>query len=53
MESMYGPGIDPTPFIAAAYLIGFFGLLGFSLWIFWQRKELRRLAEAAQISNNR
>lgn len=44
--NLYGEGIDPVPFIAAAFCIATVFLGGFTIWIFLQRKKLRLLKEA-------
>ena len=46
MDSPYGAGMDPTPYIFLAYAIGTFGLFGFGSYIFWERRKLQRLAAA-------
>ncbi len=42
----YGEGIDPVPFIAAAFCIAATLLGGFAIWIILQRKKLKMLKEA-------
>lgn len=46
MESLYGPGTDPVPYMILAYGIGTAGLLGFATWIIAGRMRLRRLLTA-------
>jgi hypothetical protein len=43
---MYGAPTDPTPYITAAYAIGFIGIFGFTIWLFWQRHQLRVMLKA-------
>jgi len=38
----YGPGTDPTPYIAGAYALGALVVVGFFLWVIIERKSLRR-----------
>lgn len=41
METMYGVGTNPMPYIMAAYAIGMVALVGFFVWGLWSRKRLR------------
>ena len=42
----YGEGLDPIPYIAAAFCIGALLLGGYTTWIFLQRKKLKMLQDA-------
>ena len=46
METTYGLGLDPTPYISLAFGLGAAGLLGFAGWIAHERRHLRRLMVA-------
>jgi hypothetical protein len=46
MESSFGQGIDPIPFIIGAYVLGTFLMLGYMLWTLLERRRLLRLLEA-------
>lgn len=46
MDSAYGTGIDPTPYMFAAYGIGTILLVGYTLTIFMARSKVRRLIAA-------
>ena len=48
MESIYGPGTDPVPYILAAYFLGAFSFIGFFVWLFFDRKRLRALLAAVK-----
>ncbi len=43
---MYGPGTDPTPFLAAAFVLGAISIFGFSIWIIVGRQNLRNMLAA-------
>lgn len=43
METIYGAGTDPVPYIAAAYLLGAVVFLGFFVWVLIERKRLRMM----------
>lgn len=40
------PTIDPTPFLTAAYGLGFLGIVGFLAWVRLERRNLTRLLAA-------
>jgi hypothetical protein len=42
---MYGEPTDPTPYIAGAYIIGFFLIFGYSLWLTVESKKISRYLE--------
>ena len=44
--SPYGEGLDPVPYISAAYGIAALLLGGFTAWIIIQRRQLRTLQQA-------
>jgi CcmD family protein len=46
--NMYGEGTDPTPYIFAAYLIGFILIFGYTMWLVRERERLRAYLEALQ-----
>lgn len=46
MNTSFAGGTDPTPYIAAAYLIGAALLLGYYAWTVVERRKLRRLLAA-------
>ena len=43
---MYGEATDPTPYIAAAYAIGFIFIFGYGLWLVLNRKTTLRMMDA-------
>lgn len=43
MDTTYGAGIDPAPYMIAAYAIGTIMLVGYTLAIFMARAKVRRL----------
>lgn len=51
METMYGAGTDPMPYIMAAYGIGMLALVGFFAWTLWSSRRLR--AYLAVIQTNK
>ena len=46
MESLYGAGTNPVPYMMLAYGIGALSLLGVAAWIVIDRMRLRRLSAA-------
>lgn len=48
MESLYGAGTDPVPYMMLAYGLGTAALIGFTVWIVAGRMRLRRLLTAVQ-----
>lgn len=48
MESSLGAGMDPVPFILAAYALGGALILGYAGWVLVQRKRLRSLLVAVK-----
>lgn len=48
MNPLAGASTDPTPYIAAAYLLGAVGMVGFAGWLVAERQRLRRLLVAVQ-----
>ena len=42
METVYGAGLDPVPYIIGAYTLGLVGILGMMVSITNQRLRLRR-----------
>ena len=55
MESLYGAGMDPTPYFWLAYGAGSLGLLSFAAWVLRDRARLRLLLStlATPRSNNK
>ena len=43
MESSFGAGVDPSPFIAAAYGLGTLMIFGYAVWTLIHRRHLQRL----------
>ena len=46
--SPYGEGIDPIPYISAAYGLAVILLGGYATWIIAERRKLKALKVAAQ-----
>ena len=46
--SPYGAGLDPTPYISAAYGIGILCLGGFALYVGLQRRRLKQMKMAIE-----
>jgi CcmD family protein len=46
MESAFGPGTDPLPYIAAAYGVSVLLIAGYTLTVFRARAKIRRLISA-------
>lgn len=45
---MYGEATDPMPFLLASYLLGFVLILGYSGWLYIQRRQVQRYLAAIQ-----
>lgn len=52
MNTPYGSGIDPAPYMFAAYGIGTIFFVGYSLSIFMARAKARRLMAAMNADKN-
>ena len=50
MNPITGITTDPTPFLLLAYCLGALALLGYAHWCLLQRRKLRQLLAAIQIS---
>ena len=48
---MYGNPTDPTPYIAAAYIIGLLLIGGYALWLFLDRKKTQKLLDTLNRKN--
>jgi hypothetical protein len=48
MESSFGAGMDPIPFIFAAYALGSALILGYAGWVLLQRRRLKLLLVAVK-----
>ena len=48
MDTPFTGGTDPTPYIAAAYVLGAALLLGFYAWTIVERRKLRALLAAVR-----
>ena len=46
--NMYGEPTDPTPYIAAAYIIGFCLVFGYSLWLSRESRKISTYLEVAK-----
>jgi len=46
MESAYGPGMDPVPYIVAAFGISMLLMFGYTFAIYMARSKIRRLIHA-------
>ena len=44
--NMYGEGTDPTPYIFAAYALGFVLIFGYTTWLVRDRKKVMNYLEA-------
>lgn len=50
MESSFGTGMDPIPYIFAAYALGSALILGYAFWVLLQRRRLKLLLVAVKKS---
>lgn len=46
METPYGAGVDPVPYMVAAFGLGVFIIAGYTLTIYLTRAKIRRLLVA-------
>lgn len=51
MESSFGTGLDPSPFVAGAYALGAVLILGYAFWVLLERRRLHLLLAAVRQSS--